>query len=108
MTISGWLSLGYGENSFLRKFWKQNNYYTRGTIGILISLSLLILPILKNNWLYYIIGSVGIILVWALISWQGFGYFKVKFFGKEYELLKVDFITYSITGLCVLFIIYKG
>ena len=107
MSISGWLSLGYGENSILRKFWKQNNCYTRGTIGVLISLSLLIVPILKNNWLIYLLGSLGIILVWALISHKGFGEFKIKLFGKEYNCLKVDFVTYGITGICVLLTIYK-
>lgn len=98
---------GYGENSFLRKLFKNNNILTRGFISLLLSLSLLVLPILKNNWLYYIIGSLGIILTWAIISHQGFGEFKVKLFGKEYNCLKVDFVTYSLTAMCELLIIYK-
>ena len=34
MSIWGWLSLGYGEDSFLRKLYNGNNYLTRGTIGV--------------------------------------------------------------------------
>jgi len=107
MTISGWLSLGYGETSVLRKFWKGNNILTRGTIGTLISLSFIIVPILKGTWLIYLLASIGIILVWSLVSWRGFGSFKVKLFGKELECLKVDFLVYSSTGLLGLLIIYK-
>jgi hypothetical protein len=108
MTISGWLSLGYGEDSVLRKFWKQDNYLTRGTIGALLSLSFIVVPILKGNWLFYLLGSLGIILTWALISWRGFGEFKVKLFGKEYNVLKVDFFSYSVLGICGMLIIFKG
>jgi hypothetical protein len=130
MGIAGWLSCGYGlpdmfeggdKGSFLGRLcfnilnvWnkpKRRVYadvLTRGTVGLGIALSFLIIPILKWNWLVYLLGSLGIILVWAFISWQGFGSFKVKLFGKEYEFLKVDFMTYGITGLLGLFIIYKG
>jgi len=107
MTISGWLSLGYGEDSVLRKFWRGNNTLTRGTIGALISLSFIVVPILKSNWLIYLLSSIGIILIWALVSHKGFGSFKVKLFGKELECLKVDFVVYSLTGLLGLLIIYK-
>jgi hypothetical protein len=64
-------------------------------------------PILKSNWLIYLLASSGIILIWTILSWQGFGSFKVKLFGKELECLKVDFIVYSLTGLFGLLIIYK-
>jgi len=130
MSIAGWLSCGYGlpdmfeggdKGSFLGKFWfnilnvwnkpKRRIYadmLTRATVGLGIALSFLVIPILKWNWLVYLLGSIGIILVWSLVSWQGFGSFKVKLFGKKYEFLKVDFFTYGITGACGLLIIYKG
>ena len=107
MSMAGWLSLGYGESSFLYKIFKGDNYLVRGTLGVLISLSFLVIPILKGNWLVYLLGSVGIILTWALITWQGFGSFKVKLFGKEYDCLKVDFLSYSVLGICGMFIIFK-
>jgi preprotein translocase subunit Sss1 len=129
MSIAGWLSCGYGlpdlfeggdKGSFLGKFWfnilnvwnkpKRRTYadiLTRATVGLGIAISFLVIPILKWNWLAYLLGSIGIILVWALVSWQGFGEFKVKLFGKEYKFLKVDFVTYSLTAVCGLFIIYK-
>jgi len=130
MSIAGWLSCGYGlpdlfeggdKGSFLGKFWfnilnvwnkpKRRTYadiLTRATIGLGIAISFLVIPILKCNWFVYLLGGLGIILVLALVSWQGFGEFKVKFFGKEYKFLKVDFMTYGVTGLLGLFIIYKG
>jgi hypothetical protein len=108
MTIWGWLSLGYGESSFLRKLYKGNNYLTRGTIGFLISLSFIIIPILKSNWFFYFLGSLGIILIYALNSWRGYGTFELKWKNKIYYLCKVDLVTYSILGICGLFIIFKG
>ena len=129
-TQIGFLSIGYGipdkdwfDDSmpcgdkgsslgrFWYKIWKGNitltNVFTRGIIGLGIALSFLVVPVLKWNWLVYLLGSCGITLVWALISWQGFGSFKVKLFGKELECLKVDFVVYSFTGLLGLLIIYK-
>ena len=108
MTIWGWLSLGYGEDSFLRKLYKGNNYLTRGTIGILISLSFLVIPVIRSNWIFYFLGSLGIILVYALNSWRGYGQFILKWKGKNIYLLKVDMVTYGVLGMCGMFIILKG
>lgn len=122
MFQSLFLSMGYGipdvndEGSALGRFWYKifkgntilTNIFTRGSIGFGLSLSLLILPILNNNWLYYIIGSLGIILVWAINSWRGYGSFTLKLFGKNYECLKVDFVTYLVTAICELLVIYGG
>lgn len=121
LTQIGFLSIGYGIPSndddgsalgrFLYKIWKGNatltNIFTRGVVGLGIALSFLVAPVLKGNWLIYLLASIGIILVWAIISWRGFGDFKVKLFGKELECLKVDFVVYSLTGLLGLLIIYK-
>lgn len=132
MIQSACLSMGYGipdykwyytggdEGSTLGRFWynifskDENehktfwaNVFTRGTIGILISLSFLVIPILKGNWLFYLLGSLGIIITWATISWRGFGEVIIKWKNKTYYLLKVDFICYSLLGLLGLFIIYK-
>lgn len=108
MSIWGWLSLGYGEDSFLRKLYKGNNYLTRGTIGFLISLSFLVIPILKGNFFIYSIFSIAIILTWSLISWRDFGTVIFKFKRKQYYLLKVDFICYGLLGILGLMVIYKG
>lgn len=109
MTMCGWLSLGYGipdltdKGSFLGRFFynlfNQNimlaNIFTRGTIGLLIALSLISIPIIKKNWLVYLLGCVGIILVQSLISWRGFGTFKLL--GKE--LSWVEFTTWGLITL---------
>ena len=133
MTISAWLSIGYGipddnypvsgdSGSTLGRFWtmlfrkyttitkahRLGDYFTRGTVGLGISLSFLVIPILKGNWLFYFLGSFGIILVYALNSWRGYGQFVIKWKDKTYYLLKVDMVTYGILGICGLFIIMKG
>ena len=121
MIQSACLSMGYGipggndEGStlgrFFYKLFKQNHLiadiFTRGTIGTLISLSFLVIPILKGNWLIWGLGSLGIILVYVLISWRGFGEVILKWKNTTYMLLKVDFITYSILGILGLMVIYK-
>lgn len=133
MSIWGALSMGYGipddnypiagdSGSDIGRFWTMlfrkyttickahriADYFTRGTVGVMICVSFLIIPILKGNWLWYLIGSLGIILVYAVNSWRGYGVFEIKWRNKLYYLLKVDFVTYSVLGICGLLIIYKG
>ena len=82
------------------------NYFTRSTISILKCIALLSIPILKRNWIWYIIGSIVIILVNAIISWRGLGSFKQKIFNKEVNFLWSDIITFTIEGLCYYIIIF--
>jgi len=101
LSLIGCYSLGYGEDSFLRKLFKGSNELTRGFISLLKCLSLLVLAILSGKWIIYIIGSISIILVGSFVSWRGLG--TVKFFDKE--LLVVDLIIYgvdSLTGVLLL------
>jgi hypothetical protein len=118
-SISGWLSMGYGipdltdEGSFLgRLFYKLfkgnrlwTNIMTRGTIGLLLSLSMISIPIIQKTWVSYLSGSFAIILIWATNSWQGYGEITVKLFNKEYKLLKTDITTYAVTSCGLLIII---
>lgn len=123
MSISGWLSIGYGipsdetdEGSTIGRFWfkifKNNHYLTdvfsRGTIAFLISLSFLVVPLIKFNWLWYSLGCIGMVLTWAFISWRGFGTVEFKILNKTLLLNKVDMITYGLTGVFGLLIIWKG
>ncbi len=79
----------YDSGSFIGRFFykitKQNHFLsdvlTRGLIGVLISLSLISIPILKNNGLIYSLGSLGIILTNSLLSWRNLGEYKL--FNKE-------------------------
>ena len=95
LSLIYWYSSGYGEDSWVRKLFKGNNYLTRGFISAGKCLSILILPLISSNWLFYILGSIAIILTGALISWRDFG--EVKFF--KYKLLVVDLIVYGVDGL---------
>jgi hypothetical protein len=124
-SMIGALSLGYGipdvdylidgngdKGSFLGRFYlklfKSNHKWadiaTRGTIGLLIALSLLSLPLIKGNWIVYGIGSLGIILTNALLSWRNLGTFKL--FGKE--LSWIEFATWGLITLLAVIIIYFG
>jgi len=97
MTMCFPLSLGYGipsfnnypeyndEGSGLGKFWynllKKNetlaNIFTRGTIGLLIGLSLISVSIINHNWLFYGIGCLGIALTNSLVSWRNWGQYTL-------------------------------
>ncbi len=121
MAIWGSLSIGYGvpgegdEGSTLGSFWykitKSSHFWTdvltRGTVGLSIVTAFIIVPVLKQNWLVYIIGSLGIIFIYAFNSWRGYGEFKFKIKNKTYYLLKVDMVTYGVLGACGLLIIFK-
>lgn len=125
MIMCGILSIGYGipsyiyvlgqspilvdEGSILGRFYyklfKQNHKLTdiatRGTIGKLIALSMISIPIIKHNWIIYIICSLGIILTNALLSWRNFGTFVFN----NKELNKVEFIIWGlITLFCIIII----
>lgn len=114
------LSIGYGtvspdddKPSFLGKlaynlFPKSTvlqNVFCRGIVGLLISLSMLSVPILTENWVSYLLGSIGIIGIWVAVSWRGFGSIPVKIFGKVYTLLNVDLTVYGVTACGIVLII---
>jgi len=101
LSLIGCYSLGYGENSFLRKLFNGSNILTRGFISLLKCLSFLILVILSSKWLVYILGGILIISIGSFISWRDLGVIKV--FNKE--LLIVDLIVYgsdSLVGILLL------
>jgi len=115
MSMCGWLSMGYGipdstdRGSFLGRFYfnifNQNNLlaniFTRGTIGLLIALSLISVPIIKKNYIIYILCSLCIIFTNALISWRGFGTYHL--FGKE--LSWIETINWGLITLFTVLII---
>ncbi len=116
MFMSLALSMGYGipseddAGSFLGRFFlklfKENHKLadiaTRGTIGKLISISLISIPIIKNNWNIYFLCSAGIILTNAFVSWRNFGSYKL--FGKE--LSWVETINWGLIVLLGVLICY--
>ena len=65
--------------------------------------------LLQNWWVLtcYLIGSWVIILIWGGNSWRGYGEIPVKLFGKTYNLLIVDLVTYATTS-CGLILIING
>ena len=99
-------SLGYGvpkENvdsgstlgKLLSKYIKARlwlNVAIRGTIGVLVCLSLLSFPLIKGSWVMYIITSLGIMMGYTIISWRDLGRFEFR--GKM--LLWSEFWLYTI------------
>jgi len=116
MAMSGALSIGYGipgvgdAGSFLGRFFyklfKQNHLVadimTRATIGLLISLSFISLPIIKHNWIIYSACSLGIILTNGLISWRNLGGYKL--FNRN--LIWSETITWFLITLFATILIY--
>jgi len=68
-----------------------SNVLTRGTIGVLVCLSLLPIPIINGKWLIYMISSLIIVGVYATLSWRDLGMFEWR--GKK--LLKSEAILYG-------------
>lgn len=116
--IVGILSIGYGIPSaddpkpsffgalYFRLF-KGNHLwadiFTRGTLGFLIGLISVIIPILKGNWLLYVGTTVGITLVNALVSWRSLGMYT--FLNRK--LLVSESLTWgSIVSLLYILIMY--
>jgi len=95
LSLIGCYSLGYGEGSVTRKWFKGSDILTRGFISLLKCLSFLILAILSGKWIIYIIGSISIILVGSFVSWRDLG--EIKFF--KYKLLVADLIVYGVDSL---------
>ena len=116
--------MGYGvpcwndKGSLVGRFWynllkKRHTYWektlqekasilTRGTIGKLIGLTAISIPIIKGNWLTYVFCNMGIVLVYAGLSWKGLGSFK--FLGKD--LIISEFVTYLAVGSGILITIF--
>jgi hypothetical protein len=115
MAMAGVLSIGYGipdktdKGSFLGGFYlnlfKNNtlaNVFTRGTIGLLIALTLVSIPLIKHNWIVYYLCSLEICVINAAISWRGFGTYKLS----NKELSWVETITWGLITLFAVLIIY--
>lgn len=119
----GILSLGYGipdstdEGSTLGKFWYKigtriglggsvialfSNLCTRGTISIGLVFSLLILPLIKGNWVIYGWGSLIFIIIFITLSWRDLGQFTLL----KKKLLWCDFIVYFTLVILSLILIY--
>lgn len=94
---------------FFYKLFNRNhlyaNIFTRGLVGKLIALSMLSVPIIQHTYLSYLFGSWVIILVWAFVSHRGFGEIPIKLFGRTYNVLKVDLVTFGVTSLGLIIII---
>lgn len=115
-TFGGWTSMGYGipddnyptdpnadsGSTVGRFFWnlvnknhKLADVLTRGFIGFLMCLSGLVLPIVKSNWLMYLVGCLCIMVGQTVFSYRSLG--EVKLGNKK--LLVSDLVNYGLIGL---------
>lgn len=105
-TFGIWASMGYGipdatdTGSTLGRFWyrilkgkhRLTDIFVRGTIGLGMSLTGLVCPILNGNWLMYFFGCLCIMIGQTVFSYRGWGFIPFK--GKE--LLWSDLINYGL------------
>ena len=133
MSLWGGYSLGYGipdasypphgdSGSDIGRFWtllfrksmsiakahRMGDYFTRSTVAIARATALISVPIIKGNWICYLIGALGIVLTNALISWRPMGSFEQKIFGKNVEFLWSDICNFTIEGACYSLMIFGG
>lgn len=81
------------------------DYCTRGFKALLIAISCLSIPILKDAWTVYIVASILMISLIASIAWRGFGEKVIKIGNKVYTVLYVDVAVGSLIGAYVLTIL---
>ena len=94
-----WYNLLKKYADFLSELETQKfaSIFTRATVGFLVCLMTISIPIITGHWLTYIISSICIVLVYALLSWRTLGGFK---FLKKY-LTFSEFYTYLTIGIGV-------
>jgi hypothetical protein len=116
MSMAGALSMGYGipcatdSGSQIGRFWynlfKQNHLladiFTRGTVGLMTITASVILPIIKQNWIIYILASLAILGSYCFLSWRNLG--TVPY--KNKKLLVVDLLHYTVITAAVLTMIW--
>lgn len=118
MLMSVILGMGYGVPSpddskpsiigkFFYELFNQNlfwtNVFTRGTIGVMVCLSLISIPIIRHNWKLYTIVCGAIIFAYTMISWRDLGVYQ--FF--KWQLLWSETILYTIIALGTLILVMK-
>lgn len=81
LLYGGILTLGYGENSKLMK-WLKNEQFVRIVLGILVSIPVILMSIFTHRWVG-LLGAVGIIACSCIRmgSWGKIG---------KYDILPVD------------------
>lgn len=121
MVMMGAFSMGYGipdfsdDGSALGRFWYNlfsftditrrtllANVFTRGTIALMVNLSLISIPLIKGNWIIYGIGCLFIKLAYTTCSYRDLNGVWIK---NKY-LLWSDLIVYGTIGLVTSILIY--
>jgi len=105
-TFGAWTAIGYGvpdatdSGSTLGRFWYNlfngnhllTDIFTRGTVGLGMCLTGIIVPLLKSNWMPYLLGCLFIMIGQTVFSYRAWG--EVEVFGKN--LLVSDLINYGL------------
>lgn len=109
LTMSFAFSLGYGipspddpKPSALGAFWYNicnentfwTNIFTRTTIGILVCLSLISIPLIRKNFVAYAIGCAIILLSYGVLSWRDLGTYTLF----KRQLLVSETLIYGIVA----------
>lgn len=112
--FSIWASIGYGVpsptdgGSTLGKFWykvtegnhRLTDILTRGTVGLGMCLTGAIVPAITQEWIFYFIGCILIMVGQTVLSYRDFG--TMEIFGDK--VLKSDVYNYGLifTGYSIM------
>jgi hypothetical protein len=83
------------------EFWA--NIFTRGSLGAMICLMLISIPVTKHNWNVYILSCALILFAYTCLSWRPLGVYQ--FF--KWQLLWSETILYAIITLASLILVMK-
>lgn len=111
-SLIGSLSLGYGRKGNMGLFWTKFvgsnefkvDFCCRLTVALAVCCSILSIPIIKGNWLPYIIASLGI--CWVNFMCGVLHLFKGEFQFFKWTLSWEEFWLYSLETGVILCIIY--
>ncbi|MFA5048599.1 MAG: hypothetical protein WC516_06265 [Patescibacteria group bacterium] len=76
----------------------------RGTVGLLMCVSLLSIPCILNNWVSYFLGCFIIMLGYTIVSWRSLG----NLIMGKYELCYSDVINYGLIGTAINLMIFTN
>jgi len=106
ITTESWADEGSTLGRFFYNLFKHNELYsniaTRTTIGLILCLGLIFIPIIQKNWLIYLVCSIAIMTIYGLLSWKNLGTFDL--YGHQF--LVADALSYFIIGVFICILIY--
>jgi hypothetical protein len=93
----------YDKNNINDKKRDIVNILTRGTLGLLLMVSIICIPIINKNWGLFTISIIINSSIFALLSWQDMGVITIKKLNKK--ILISDIVIYGLLMINILVLI---